>query len=97
MGCVEKKMLSSKNKSVYQINGSKEKTDFKKINEIFNQTAKKFEEIIKTHPKKVKTKIKKEIKHSEIDTYKSLIIWLKSYIKQKFNEDMMFLTHHLKL
>jgi hypothetical protein len=82
-------MSSSKNKIVYSINGSKEETNFKKINEIFNQTAKKkYEEIIKTHPKKIKTKINKQNKNiSEIDTYKPLTIWLKSYIKQKFNED----------
>lgn len=91
MGCknLNKEMLSSKNKSVYQINGSKEETNFHKINEIFNQTAiKKFEQIIKTSSKKIKTKIKKKNKNiSEIDTYKPLSIWLKSYIKQKFNED----------
>ena len=43
MGCknLEKEMSSSKNKIVYSINGNKEETNFKKINEIFNQTAKK--------------------------------------------------------
>lgn len=90
LGCKYLKKIQSqaKNAAVFAISGDLERDDVNKIEKDFKQISeKKYSAINFIKKNKEQKQNTKSKKIREEETYESLIIWLKKYIKEKYDED----------
>ena len=89
LGCkyLKKQQLDAKNKDVFALSGDMDSDELEKIKKEFNKVSKEKFEAINIFKKKSNEINKDSQKIKEQETYEPLVLWLKKYIKKKYNEE----------
>ncbi|CAO6129858.1 hypothetical protein MCEGEM12_01142 [Candidatus Pelagibacterales bacterium] len=89
LGCkyLKKQQLEAKNKDVFALSGDMDSDELEKIKKEFNKASKEKFEAINIFKKKSNEINKDSQKIKEQETYEPLVLWLKKYIKKKYNEE----------